>query len=212
MNEPDANVISEQPGTEGGAAPGRRTDVNPAAEGGPESAENCAAAEPLPAMAEWTVEKIEALREQAAKAEDHWDRYVRTVADFENFKKRAARERQEAVRFAHEGLMARLLPVLDNFDMAMAALENPQGASFESLKTGVAMIHSQLKGVLLEAGLEEIEATGQPFDPALHEAVAQETSTQVGEDHVLRQTRKGYRLRERLLRPASVVVARPPAA
>jgi molecular chaperone GrpE len=96
--------------------------------------------------------------------------------------------------------------------MALAAADNAEGQSVESLKTGIAMIYNQLKSALAEAGLEEINATNQQFDPNLHEAVSQEESTDVAEGHVVRQLRKGYKLRDRLLRPASVVVAGKPAA
>ncbi len=155
---------------------------------------------------------MEALKAKAAKADEHWDRLLRATADLENFKKRAARERQDAVKYANEALLQKLLPVLDNFDMAMTAANSAQGASVESLKTGVTMILNQFKGALTEAGLEEINAAGQPFDPNFHEAVSQQDSTEVPEGHVLQQLRKGYKLRERLLRPAAVVVARKPAA
>jgi molecular chaperone GrpE len=164
------------------------------------------------APAELTPEQLGELREKAARAEEHWDRLLRTTADFDNFKKRAARERQDAVRFANEALLTRLLPALDSFDMALTAAASPEGASLDSLKTGIAMVHSQLKAALADVGLEEIDAQGQPFDPNLHEAVSQEESDAVAEGCVLRQVRKGYRLRERLIRPASVIVARKPGA
>lgn len=157
-----------------------------------------------------TPEEWAALREKAAQAEALQDRYLRSVADLENFRKRAARERQEAVEFANQGLMEKLLPALDNLDMALAAVASNQQANAESLRTGVEMVLSQLRGILRAAGLEEIEAHGQPFDPAWHEAVSQLESAEVPDGHVLQQLRKGYRLRQRLLRPATVVVARPP--
>ena len=94
----------------------------------------------------------------------------------------------------------------------LTAANNTEGNPMESLKTGIAMVYNQLKNALTEAGLEEIDAAGQTFDPNLHEAVSQEDSTDLPEGHVIRQLRKGYRLRERLIRPASVVVARKPAA
>jgi len=159
-----------------------------------------------------TADQIEELKAKAAKADEHWDRLLRTSADLENFKKRAARERQEAIRFANAALLEKLIPALDNFDMALAAANNPEGNPVESLKTGIAMIHSQLKSALAEAGLEEIDAANQSFDPNLHEAISHEESTDAPEGHVLRQLRKGYKLRDRLIRPASVVVARKPAA
>jgi molecular chaperone GrpE len=159
---------------------------------------------------DWTPEQVEQWREQAGKAQEHWDRLVRVSADFDNYKKRAARERQEAVRFANESLLQKLLPVLDSFEMALAATNNPPGHAADALKTGVDMIQNQLRTILAEAGLEEIDATGKPFDPNWHEAVSQLPSAEVPEGNVLQQIRKGFKLNERLIRPASVVVAKKP--
>ena len=157
-------------------------------------------------------QQIEELKQKAAKADEHWDRLLRTLADLENFKKRAARERQDAIKFANASLLEKLIPALDNFDMALAAANNAEGHSIESLKTGIAMIYNQLKAALADTGLEEIDATNQPFDPNLHEAVSHQESADVPEGQVLQQLRKGYKLRERLIRPATVVVARKPDA
>jgi len=154
----------------------------------------------------------EELRAKAEKADEYWQRLLRTTADFDNFKKRAARERQEAIKFANEALLAKLVPVLDNFEMAMQAASSAQGAPAQSLQQGVAMIQQQLKAALAEAGLEEIDALGKAFDPAFHEAVGQQETSDAPEGQVVLQLRKGYRLKERLLRPASVMVAKKPAA
>jgi molecular chaperone GrpE len=189
-------VPEDQPGTPRSDAAGPSAE---ASKGAPE--------EPL-----LNPRQIEELKARAAKADEHWDRLVRITADLENFKKRTAREKQEAIRFANEALLAKLLPALDNFDMALAAANNAEGTTVDSMKTGITMIYNQLKNALAEAGLEEIDAAAQPFDPNLHEAVAQEESSEVAEGHVIRQLRKGYRLRERLIRPASVVVARKPGS
>lgn len=156
-------------------------------------------------------EQLEELKARATKADEHWDRLLRTTADFENFKKRAARERQDAIKYANEALIEKLLTVLDNFEMAQAAVQTGAPDALQSLQEGVAMIHQQLRNVLTGAGLEEVEAGGKPFDPNLHEAVSQEETEAVPEGHVAQQLRKGYKLRERLLRPASVIVATKPA-
>ncbi len=166
----------------------------------------------VPAEAPLTAEQIEELKLKAAKADEHWDRLLRTTADLENFKKRAARERQEAIKFANGSLLEKLIPALDNLEMALAAANNAESHSIESLKTGIAMIYNQLKAALADTGLEEIDATNQPFDPNLHEAVSHQESADVPEGQVLQQLRKGYKLRERLIRPATVVVARKPDA
>lgn len=159
-----------------------------------------------------TAEQLEELKQRAAKADENWDRLLRTTADFDNFKKRAAREKQDAIKFANESLLQKLIPVLDNFDMALAATQNAKTATVQSLQTGVNMIHQLLKSALTEAGLEEVDGTGKPFDPNFHEAVSQKETAELPEGQVVQQMRKGYRFRERLLRPASVVVSRKPAA
>jgi len=160
-----------------------------------------------------TTAQIEDLKARAAKADDNWDRLLRTTADMENFKKRAARDREEAVRYANETLIKKIVPVLDNFDMAMAAAAQNQSAdAVQSLQAGVTMIHQQLRKVLQESGLEEVDATGKPFDPNLHEAVSQQETADVPEGQVLQQLRMGYKLRDRLVRPATVVVAKKPGA
>ena len=157
-------------------------------------------------------EQIEDLKSRAAKADENWDRLLRTTADFDNFKKRAAREKIEAGQYANASLLQKLLPVLDNFEMALTAAQAAQGDKLASLSTGVTMIQQQLKNALTETGLEEIEAAGLPFDPHLHEAVSQLETIEVPEGHVAQQLRKGYKLRERLLRPATVIIAKHPAA
>ncbi len=193
-NETTATDLAETPAT--AAAPAEPAIAEPV---------TTVAPEPL------TAARIADLEARAAKADDSWDRYVRAVAELDNYRKRAARERSEAIQYANETLLAKLLPLLDNFEMALNAASEP-AASVESIKTGVAMISGQLRQALGEAGLEELDAAGQPFDPNVHEAVSQLESSDVPEGHVLHQIRKGYRLRGRLLRPASVVVAKAPAA
>jgi molecular chaperone GrpE len=168
----------------------------------------------VPVVAELTPEQLEELKTRAAKADEHWDRLLRTAADLENFKKRAARERIEAAQSANVALLLKLLPVLDHFEMAQATtqtVEVPQ-SGIASLQAGIAMIQQQLKGVLAETGLEEIDASGKPFDPTLHEAVSQLETDDAPEGQVIQQIRKGYKLRDRLLRPAAVVVAKKPSA
>ncbi|NBR86725.1 MAG: nucleotide exchange factor GrpE [Proteobacteria bacterium] len=156
--------------------------------------------------------ELEELRAKAAKADEHWDRLLRQAAEFENYKKRAARDRQEDIRYANRGLLEKLVPVLDNFEMALAATNNAQAGSADALKAGVNMIHGQFRSALLEAGLEELDATGKVFDPNWQEAVSHQESAEVPEGQVLQQLRKGYKLRDRLLRPATVIVAKKPAA
>jgi len=167
---------------------------------------------PTDAPAAPSPEQLEALQAQAAKADENWNHYLRAVADLENYKKRTARERADLIKYASESLIQKLIPILDNFEMAMTAAHNAQAGSADALKTGVAMIQNQFKAALVEAGLEELDATGKPFDPNWQEAVSHQESAAVAEGQVLQQLRKGYKFRDRLLRPATVVVAKQPAA
>ena len=182
------------------------------APGATESAPAVEGSAATPADETLTPEQIKELQARAAKADENWDRLLRTTADFDNFKKRAAREKIESAQYATASLLGKIVPVLDNFEMALAAAQNSSGEKNSALQSGVAMIQSQLKSVLTESGLEEIDAAGKPFDPAFHEAVSQQETDAVPEDHVAQQLRKGYKLKERLIRPATVVVAKKPAA
>jgi len=132
---------------------------------------------------------------------------LRTAADLDNFRKRAAREREEAVRFANQRLLEELLPVIDNFEMGMQAASKDQGSM---IYIGMDMVRRQLAEFLSSQGAEEIPSDGKDFDPNVHEAVQQEESAEVPEGRVLRVVRRGFRLRDRLLRPATVVVSKAP--
>ena len=178
------------------------------------NAPHTAADAATPAVSEITPEQLTELQARAAKADESWDRLLRTAADLENFKKRAARERHEVAQSSAAALIQKLLPVLDHFEMAQAAAQTaevPQGG-IASLQDGIAMIQQQLKSILTEAGLEEVNANGQPFDPTVHEAVMQMETPDAPEGQVVQQIRKGYKLHDQLLRPAAVVVAKKPSA
>ena len=156
-----------------------------------------------------TPKEVKELRQQAAKSEEFYDRLQRQVAEADNLRKRLAKEKLDAVRYANESLIEQLLPTMDSFEMAMSAVQNADNSTIDSLKTGIEMVYTQLKRTLEEVGLIEIDATGQKFDPSQHEAVSRKKTDEADEGIVMEQTRKGYRLRDRLLRAASVVVAAP---
>jgi molecular chaperone GrpE len=159
------------------------------AEEAPESA-----AEPAVELDPW--EQLEA---EAAK----WKELsLRTAAEMDNLRKRTAREREEAIRYANQRLLEDLLPVIDNFEMGMQAAAQDTSSM---IYIGMDMVRKQLAEFLSAQGVEEIPVTGQ-FDPNLHDAVSQEPSDQP-EGEIIRVTRRGYKIRDRLLRPASVVVA-----
>ena len=132
------------------------------------------------------------------------DRSVRTLADFENFRKRSEREREEARRYALAEPLRDLLEVVDNLELALAA-----EGSREDLKQGVELILRQLRDLLRRYGVQEIEAAGGRFDPMLHEAVSRQEDPAVEAPTVLGELRRGYRLHDRLLRPAMVHVGVP---
>ncbi len=159
-----------------------------------------------------SVEAHQELEAQASKATENWDRLLRLQAEFDNFKKRTARDRCDAVKYANEAILESLIPVLDNFDMAMAAVDKARPDALDSLKQGIAMVFKQLREAIRESGMEEINATGQMFDPDWHEAVSQQETDETPEGHVTQQIRKGYKLRDRLIRPANVIVAKAKSA
>lgn len=130
---------------------------------------------------------------------------LRAQADFDNYRKRTAREREETMRYANARLLESLFPVIDNFELGMTAARNAEDGG--TIVAGLEMVYRQLQDVLKDNGAEVIDAEGQAFDPNLHEALGHEASDEVAEGQVLRQIRKGYRLRERLLRPANVIVS-----
>ena len=128
---------------------------------------------------------------------------VRTAADLDNFRKRSAREREDAIRYANQGLLEDLLPVIDNFEMGMMAASQDKSSM---IYIGMDMVRRQLNDFLGNQGVTEIPAEGQMFNPNVHEAVAQEPGAEEG--RILRVHRRGFMLRDRLLRPATVVVAK----
>ncbi len=138
------------------------------------------------------------------------DLALRSQADFDNYKKRAAREKEEAIRYANSSLLERLIAIVDNFQLGLSAAKSEGEKS--PVYAGMSMVLKQLTDFLADNGLQPIDAEGQKFDPNLHEAIAHEPSSAVPEGVVVRQMRRGYRMKDRLLRPSSVVVSSGPVA
>jgi molecular chaperone GrpE len=153
--------------------------------------------------------ELEALRQEIAakeqEAKNNYDRFLRQVAELENFKKRSAREREEVSRFANEALIKDLLSVVDNLERAVAHASG--GGNGKPIVEGVEMVLKGLLDVLAKHGVTQISAIGQPFDPAQHEAIAQVESPTAEPNSVVEELHPGYMLRDRLLRPALVSVA-----
>ena len=144
--------------------------------------------------------------ELQAELSKYKDAALRAAADLDNYRKRVSRERDESNKYANTSFLERLIPILDNFELGLQAARNAPEAA--PIVDGLAMVYKQLQDFLANSGAETIEAAGQTFDPNLHEALAQEENHEVPEGKVIRQVRRGYRLRDRLLRPANVVVSK----
>lgn len=140
---------------------------------------------------------------------ERWkDLAYRSQAELDNFRKRSAREAQETRAYANADLLRAIFPILDNFDMGLDAARAESEKSM--IFMGMSMVNRQLQDFLRDSGVQEIEAQGKPFDPNLHDAVSQEANADIAEGTIIRVTRKGYKLKDRLLRAASVIVSSGP--
>jgi molecular chaperone GrpE len=154
------------------------------------------------------LKKLEAAE---SKADEYYDRLLRLTAEFENYKKRSEREMNDFRKFANESLMKEILPVVDNLERAALAMDyRPEENTLKGLRDGVEMTLKGLTDSLARFGVTPVEALGQPFDPNFHQAVSQEESDAYPDGTVCRELQKGYLLKDRLLRPAMVIVSRSP--
>jgi len=145
------------------------------------------------------------LAQAKAKVDEHYDHLLRLQAEFDNYRKRTQKEKTDIIKYASERLVVELLPVLDNFERAASSAQlNPD---FNAFSQGVEMIFRQLQTALNKEGLKVIEATGQPFDPNLHDAVLRVESDEHPENTVVEELQKGYYLKEKVLRPSMVKVS-----
>jgi molecular chaperone GrpE len=147
-------------------------------------------------------------KELLEQAEELKDRYLRVAADFDNYRKRMEKEKEEIVCYANEKLVSDLLPILDNLERALAA--DPEGINVEGILEGIHMVSRQLHSVLTGCGLEPVHALGNTFDPMLHEAVGVLPSVEHDEGTVLAELQKGYKLKGKVLRHSMVHVAGQP--
>ena len=182
------NANAEKPAdVEGQNAEAPKADVK---------AEEKAAEQPAAPSAE------EVLKQQLADAND---RFVRLMAEFENFRRRNAKEQLELIETANGKLLEKLSEVQDNFERAFAS-EN-KAKDLEAFEKGMQMIYNQFAKVLTDAGLEQIDPTGKEFDPNLHEALMQQPSETIPEGHVVTVFQKGYKLKNKILKTAKVIVS-----
>lgn len=149
--------------------------------------------------------------EEAQKDAAHWkDLAARNQAELDNYRKRMAREKSDAIKFANASLLSELLPVIDSFQMGLSAAINEDPDSI--ISKGMEMVQKQLEEFLTSQGAVLISSVGQEFDPNLHEAISQESSDEVPSGHVISEIRKGFTLNDRLLRAANVIVSKGPQA
>jgi len=158
-------------------------------------------------------DESEQLRNELAQAFNdikvHQEQYLRTLADMENLRKRTQRDKEELAKFANENILREILPVIDNLERAVEHAE--QAETNDGLFEGVQMTLTQFSQLLNKFGVEPVDAVGQPFDPAYHQAMGQLESDEYPVNTVVQQMQKGYQLNNRLLRPAFVMLAKAPA-
>lgn len=147
--------------------------------------------------------------EEATKEAAHWkDLAARNQAELDNYRKRMAREKSDAIKFANGSLLSELLPVIDSFQMGLSAAINEDPDSI--ISKGMEMVQKQLEEFFSSQGAVAISSVGKEFDPNLHEAISQESSDEVPNGHIITEIRKGYTLNDRLLRAANVIVSKGP--
>jgi molecular chaperone GrpE len=153
----------------------------------------------------------EEIERMAGQLVENRDKYVRLLADFDNFRRRAHKDRQDVILYGHENLVKDLLSTVDNLDRAIEHAHQSDGGDLASLLQGVELVQRELYAVLAQHEVHVINAEGSQFDPSLHEAMAQVQDDSAPANSVIEVLQKGYQLRDRLLRPARVVVAKSPA-
>jgi molecular chaperone GrpE len=149
------------------------------------------------------------LQEAEEKAAANYDKYMRAVADLDNYRKRAIREKGDAIQYGNENLLRDILPLVDGMDRALEHACNSD--DFEAFRKGLKLLQGQLLGCLQKHGVEMIDTAGKDFDPHIHEAMMQVESADHGDSKVVGEFEKGYLLNGRLLRPAKVSVCKRPS-
>ena len=154
-----------------------------------------------------TVEEWEAkLQDVRKKADENYDKYLRAAAELDNYRKRAAREKADAIKYGNENLLRDILPLLDGMDRALDHADN--SCDFEAFKNGLQMLREQLFGCIKKYGVEAIDSLKRDFDPNLHEAMMRVDNDQYEDNKIVEEFEKGYTLNGRLLRPAKVSVCK----
>jgi molecular chaperone GrpE len=182
----------------------------PSSEKPSEETTEAAASAPAESSQDAGSELLEKLGKLTEEANQHRDRYLRAVAEMENIRRRGIKDKEEARRYGALSLIEELLPVTDNFELGLSATEQHEGG--KAFAEGFSMVLTQLKQVLEQNGVERIDPTGEAFDPNFHESVSSRHDDEVPEGHVIEVHRVGYRLHDRLIRAATVVISEGPAS
>jgi molecular chaperone GrpE len=200
--------IEIQSETEVRAAQAPASDITPqdAADHAPDDTPDPSTPTPTSDDAEKPADLQTQLEKAQGEAQEHYERFLRTAAELDNFRKRKEREVSDLRKYANQNLLKELLNVVDNLERAIGATQD--AGTTDSLVEGVDMTLKELLKIFENAGVKPIEAVDQPFDPNLHEAVMQEECADIPENTVIRELQRGYQIHDRLLRPAMVVVSR----
>ena len=149
------------------------------------------------------IQKVNELQEESKK---HYDLYLRSEAEIDNIRKRNKKEKEDWIRYANETLIKDILPVIDNLEMAISHTKNED--ALQALREGVELTLKGLKDTLEKSGLEEVKTEGEPFDPCYHHAVSEKEDQSTEPGTIVQELQKGYTLKQRLIRPAMVVVCK----
>jgi molecular chaperone GrpE len=158
------------------------------------------------------LQDLKRLHEQKLKEiEEQKDQFLRLQAEFENFRRRSLKEKQESLRYGHQNLVKDLLSAVDNLERAVEHGAQNAGSEVKGVLDGIELVHREILNALEKHGVSQIDALGKPFDPAVHEAIGQMPSADVAANTVLQVLQKGYVIHDRMLRPSRVIVSREPA-
>jgi len=151
-------------------------------------------------------EEFEVLKEKTEKSEEYHDKMLRAYAELDNAKKRLQKEKEDFLKFANEDIISRFLPIVDNFDRAMASVKHTEET--DAVLSGIRLVQRELHSLFKDHGVEVIECNGEKFDPHLHEAIAVVESDEHPDDTVVEEVQRGYMMKGRLIRPSIVKVSK----
>jgi len=216
-NDPADEGLSIEPSAEMAEALREATAAYDAREasggprGGAEAGEHASADKLTIELLSQELQDLKRFHEEKVKEfEDQKDHFLRLQAEFENFRRRSLKEKQESLRFGHQNLVKDLLSAVDNLERALEHGAQNAGAEVRGVLDGIALVHREILSAFEKHGVSQIDAQGQTFDPAVHEAIGQLPSAEVPANTVLQVLQKGYVIHDRMVRPSRVLVSREP--